>query len=144
MPVTIYGKKHKLGYKCCSCRSQRGERGWSWKGGISLNKKEYDKKRYEEKERKERLKKYGLTIGDYNELFEQQNGVCSICGLPETKKSFGKHVRRLSIDHCHKTGKVRGLLCNQCNVALGNFNDDIDVMSSAISYLINSKIKKVS
>lgn len=143
MPVTIYGKEHKSDCKCCSCKSQRGEPSWNWKGGISLNRKEYNKKKYEEKERKIRLETYGLTFADYDCLWEQQGGVCSICGLSETKKSFGTRTRRLSVDHCHETGNVRGLLCNQCNVGLGNFNDDIDVMASAILYLINSKLKKV-
>ncbi len=143
MPVTIYGKKHKSGCECCSCRSQRGELPWNWKGGITRNRKEYYKKRYEEKERKDRLKQYGLSINDYDQLSKQQGGVCSICGLPETKKSFGTRTRRLSVDHNHETGKVRGLLCNQCNVGLGNFNDDIDVMASAISYLVNTKLRKV-
>lgn len=135
MPIVIYGKEHKLDCKCCSCKSQRGEPSWNWKGGITRNRKKYDKKRYEKVERAKRLKSYGLTTDGYNKLFSQQNGVCAICGQPETKKSFGKHIRRLTIDHNHKTGKVRGLLCNGCNVGLGNFLDSVEFLLKAIKYL---------
>ena len=62
--------------------------------------------------RKKHLKKkYSLTLEQYDQMFEQQNGVCAICGLPELN-------RRLAVDHNHKTGKIRGLLCIQCNVKL--------------------------
>lgn len=79
--------------------------------------------------------RFGISLDKYEDLKKEQNNTCSICGLPEIDKV-------LVVDHCHKTGKVRGLLCNNCNTAIGMFNDDIDIMSSAISYLINSKIKK--
>jgi len=83
---------------------------------------------------------FGMTYEEYEYMVNSQNNVCAICGNPELSKS--KKV--LAVDHCHTTGKVRGLLCNKCNTALGAFGDDIDVMASAISYLINSRLKKVS
>ncbi|KKN10422.1 hypothetical protein LCGC14_1036850 [marine sediment metagenome] len=82
-------------------------------------------------------RKYGISLEQYRAIFTKQNGACSICGLPETKRNNGK-PRRLSVDHCHTTNKIRGLLCNKCNLAIGNFEDDIDVMASAISYLRQS------
>ena len=64
-------------------------------------------------ERKKFLrKKYGITLEEYDQMFEQQGGVCAICGEPQLGK-------RLSVDHSHTTGKVRGLLCYICNTRLG-------------------------
>jgi len=78
--------------------------------------------------------KYNLTYEQYAKMLLGQNGVCSICGLPETVKQKGK-LRPLSVDHCHRTNTVRGLLCSRCNTAIGLLGDDINIMASAISYL---------
>jgi hypothetical protein len=75
-------------------------------------------------------KKFGLTLGDLDAMYTQQNSSCAICGISEQE-----HGKYLAIDHCHKTGKVRGLLCMPCNTALGNFKDDTYVISKAIKYL---------
>lgn len=76
-------------------------------------------------------KKYGITLDQYYDKFDQQGGTCAICGrTPEKSKH---HV--LYVDHDHKTGKFRGLLCNVCNLALGKFNDDVITLLSAIEYL---------
>ncbi len=61
---------------------------------------------------------YGITLEQYNEMFEQQNGVCAICGKLETA-ILNNAVKRLSVDHNHKTGKVRALLCHTCNMYVG-------------------------
>lgn len=82
---------------------------------------------------------FGISLKEYNRVLQNQNGVCDICGLAE----INKNKKHLSIDHDHETSRVRGLLCSKCNLGLGAFGDDIDVMASAISYLINHKIKKV-
>lgn len=81
-----------------------------------------------------RLKKsFGMTLEEYNEIFESQNGKCLIC---ESTGRGGRSKRyQLFVDHCHKTGKVRGLLCMKCNSAIGYFDEDIARMKSAISYL---------
>ena len=134
MSVTIYGKEHKTDCKCSSCKSQRGEKPWNWKGGISCNRKEYDKKRYNKVERVNRLKNYGIAVDDYDKMFKKQNGVCAICGKPETKISRSG-VRRLSIDHNHKTGKIRGLLCCKCNIGIGSFLESVEFLLKAIKYL---------
>lgn len=70
-------------------------------------------------------RRYGLTEDDVKELIEQQGGVCAICGTDKPE-----HV-----DHCHVTGKVRGVLCFNCNGGLGQFKDDIGRLISAIAYL---------
>lgn len=82
------------------------------------------------------LKKHGLTILEYNKLFQLQNGLCKICKKPEIRKNqFNKKPCRLNVDHDHKTGKIRGLLCNACNTALGLLRDNIANLNRAIRYL---------
>lgn len=71
-------------------------------------------------------RKFGITIDEYNEMVEAQNGRCAICGCA---------VEVLVIDHDHRTGTVRALLCNGCNVGIGYFKENVDIMLAAISYL---------
>ena len=80
---------------------------------------------------KRRAMKYGLTIGQVEELLARQGGCCVICS---TTKPKGRH-NTWAIDHCHNTGEVRGLLCNSCNVSLGGFEDDTLRLQKAIDYL---------
>jgi len=75
--------------------------------------------------------RYGLTIEQWNDIFEEQKGICPICLL-----HMDECVKKeLHVDHCHKTGKVRGLLCSTCNKALGLFHDDFEMLERAIVYL---------
>lgn len=75
-----------------------------------------------------------ITLGYYQELIDKQDNKCAICKREETRMFNGK-VTRLCIDHCHSNGKVRGLLCHDCNTAIGKFEDRIDLLNSAILYL---------
>lgn len=82
------------------------------------------------------LKKYGLTPETFAELWDSQYGLCKICGIPITKHGEDAPRNKLAmVDHCHTTGKVRGLLCLECNTGLGKFKDDIELMRTAIEYL---------
>lgn len=74
--------------------------------------------------------RYGITLDDYNKMFQEQNGCCAICGIHQSELK-----KKLHVDHSHKSGKVRGLLCGKCNLALGLLNDDIVVLSTAVRYL---------
>lgn len=95
-----------------------------------------NKDRQRESARKNNRKKwYGLEHEDYLQMLENQNHVCAICGKAETVKNPSGAIKPMSVDHCHTTGKVRGLLCTKCNIALGNFNDDVSILQSAINYL---------
>jgi len=77
-------------------------------------------------------KTYGLSEAQYYTMLEEQNYACAICSLPvDEEEHYGKFV----VDHCHNTGKVRGLLCNKCNLMLGNAKDDIRIMEAGIEYL---------
>lgn len=76
-------------------------------------------------------KQYKLTLQDYLAIVDQQHGLCAICGQPPGAKEKG----RLHVDHCHKTGKVRGLLCYNCNNGLGALKDDPEIVAKALEYL---------
>lgn len=84
----------------------------------------------------DRKKTYGITRADYDRMLAEQGGACAICKKPETQihKRSGQ-VRELSVDHCHKSDKIRGLLCGHCNNGLGTFKDSIERLESAIAYL---------
>lgn len=85
--------------------------------------------------RRRNLKKnYNITLDEYDILFEQQNGVCAICGKTEIRRN--KHnVWHLAVDHSHQTGKIRGLLCGNCNSMLGFVKDKPDLLLKAYLYL---------
>jgi hypothetical protein len=83
---------------------------------------------------------YGLTSDAYAEMLKAQGGVCKVCGRPETRLSrFTQKVMELSVDHCHDTGRVRGLLCGKCNVGLGSFRDSPEALEAAAAYLRASR-----
>jgi len=80
--------------------------------------------------RKSKLKcKYGITPEQYEEMLFRQNGVCAICS------NVSSDGRRLHVDHCHQTKRVRGLLCHDCNRGLGMFKDKLNYLQSAVDYL---------
>lgn len=85
---------------------------------------------------RELSKRYGITFAQYGAMFDSQDGKCGLCGNSETRIDHRtKRVSRLAVDHCHKTGKVRQLLCHTCNSGLGAFKDDPDRLRAAIAYL---------
>ena len=73
------------------------------------------------------LGRYGITEADYNRMLDQQDGRCAACK--------NAHRRRLQVDHCHESGRIRGLLCGNCNSALGHAKDDIIRLRNLIRYL---------
>ena len=86
--------------------------------------------------------KYNITIDIYNKMLVEQNDCCKICGNPETKLDSLGNIQRLSVDHCHSTDAVRGLLCGKCNVGLGSFKDSIKSLKMAIQYLEETNTDK--
>lgn len=74
-------------------------------------------------------RKYGITLGDYEEMLENQNGECATC---HRQCSTGKN---LAVDHCHYSGRVRGLLCARCNLALGLVNDSVHILLNLIDHI---------
>ena len=79
------------------------------------------------------LKKYGLTPETYQDLVLAQGNRCAICNIAPSE------IKALAIDHCHSTQQVRGLLCSACNLGLGNFRDQTDLLVKAIKYLNKSR-----
>ena len=87
--------------------------------------------KYQARPRSERraiiLSKYGITPDDYDLILEQQDNRCAAC--------HGYSNRVLEVDHCHETGKIRGLLCHNCNSALGHAKDDVNRLWDLVEYL---------
>lgn len=79
---------------------------------------------------------FGISLEDYNTLMEAQNGACAICSkLNGSDKHNGERTKQLSVDHDHSTGAVRGLLCNDCNRAIGQLKEDPELLRRAADYL---------
>lgn len=77
-----------------------------------------------------RTRRHGLTVVEAEELFEKQGNRCAICRRPPEEKR-----QTLFVDHCHRTGKVRGGLCGKCNAGLGMARDSVEILRSMIDYL---------
>ena len=76
------------------------------------------------------MKKHGLAMDDYDKMLKEQKCCCAICGRHKITLTL-----RMAIDHCHTTGKVRGLLCRDCNVGIGTLKDSVELLKKAIEYL---------
>jgi len=103
---------------CKECHNKKTRKNYS-----SISMKNYDLK-----------KNYGIDIDYYEDLFRKQNGCCKICNLHLSDINM-KHKKNLCVDHCHKTNKIRGLLCDKCNRGIGLLQDDYKILFSAYKYL---------
>ncbi len=148
-------KEHKFFTEFYKSRSNSGYRSWCKKCTLARDKERYhtdeeyklsktvktrhkwntDPEAWSKRQlavRKSHLKRhYGMTLDEYQKLFDEQEGCCAICG---THHSNVPH-KQLMVDHCHKTGKVRQLLCDLCNTALGKFKDEPKLLEKAAAYL---------
>ena len=133
---------------CRDCVNEKGRARYADKDILSKRKAQksaYDKARREKLKAEGKLKpvdaealrarmlkrNYGITPKDYDAMVETQNNECLICFASGDKE----RNKRLVVDHCHASGKVRGLLCNKCNLLLGHADDTIDRLERAILYL---------
>jgi hypothetical protein len=99
---------------------------------------------FSQREHESSLKtRYGIDKKEYIRLLKLQEYVCAVCLQPETKVIRGK-IARLSVDHCHKNGSIRGILCSSCNVFIGLLREDENIMTRAISYLNGKKFIPLS
>jgi endogenous inhibitor of DNA gyrase (YacG/DUF329 family) len=132
-------------YSCKKCRNLRYNE-WAKKNKDKVkerntkqhnNRKEYyQSERGVESSRRTHLKrKYNMTLEKYNEMLDFQNNVCLICEQPENciRNKF------LAVDHCHITNKIRGLLCTNCNRAIGLLKENIETMEKMIKYIKKHK-----
>lgn len=132
-----------LSLKSCVCKKCKNRiREVARKANMTEARKEANKrrkKRFNEKNpdasRRSWLRvNYGIDQEDYNNLLISQNNSCAICG-----KDKNPNGRALSVDHCHTTGIIRGILCADCNSGIGYFKDSIQALEKAIEYLRNTK-----
>jgi hypothetical protein len=94
-----------------------------------------------EKAKEADLKKnFGITLAQYNEMCKKQNHKCAICNQPETSLATNGKVKALSVDHDHKNGKIRGLLCKACNCAIGLLKDNNELLIKAAYYVTSGGI----
>lgn len=91
-------------------------------------------RRYRSEKRPHLLRNFGITGPEYDAMWNHQGGLCAICNRPEKRTHRAARVR-LAVDHCHETRKVRGLLCRDCNTALGLMQDSLFIVSQAQVYL---------
>lgn len=124
---------------CDKCRKEKSSL-WQKENKERVNEKNriwaslnYEQK-YNSGKNSKLLKEYGINLEEFNKMLIKQNYKCKICGKEETKQ-FKNTKWKLSVDHCHKTGKVRGLLCAKCNIALGKFEEKEHLFLNAIKYL---------
>lgn len=80
------------------------------------------------------ITRYGISVDEHQQMLAKQEGLCAICRKPPAMTA--RTSQRLHIDHDHETGKVRGLLCDRCNVGLGHFRDSSKLLAAAITYLL--------
>lgn len=116
------GRKDKVYSYCKACSKQRA---------IIFRKKMHaDGKGYKHFRNRKLIERYGITLVQYNEILKNQNGVCAVC-----KGTCTGRARNLHLDHCHTTGKVRGILCNYCNLAIGSARDNPKILRALATYL---------
>ena len=116
------------GYRCKKCdKLARHE--------YRLNNKE----RFAEVSRRKQLKfKYGITLEEYDKIYREQKGCCALCETPENNVTGARRYWNFSVDHCHGSGKIRGLLCNNCNRGLGLLGDTKESLKKVLDYLSNN------
>jgi hypothetical protein len=124
---TAVVNKQKISANASSKKYQKSDKGKANAHRFYIkNKERIDKRTYNNL-----LKRtYGITIEDYNFLFNLQSGCCAICGKHQSAEK-----KRLHVDHDHATGKIRGLLCVNCNSMLGQAKDSINILQNSIEYL---------
>lgn len=117
--------------RCVFCRNETQK-----KSRIKCREKLKIRKHFDYEKNKDRYlnaeykRKYGISLEQYNTLLFFQDDCCAICGTNQSNFS-----KKLSIDHDHKTGKIRGLLCRSCNLLLSDSKDSVEILSSAVGYL---------
>ena len=127
---------------CTKCKERPTEKTWCTYCTTEDNKARYHRNKGSDKGERHRLsarkswlkKAYGLSYEEYLEMFRVQDGKCAICHT-EVAEHGKERYKTGCVDHCHTTGKVRGILCHPCNKALGAFKDRPEVLLNATQYL---------
>lgn len=135
LEVSLFSKRtdkpHLYGSWCKICIRVKSKE-------HNLNNKLYFKENYKKKtdhyKNLSLIRDYGIDLVKYNQMFVEQSGCCKICNVHQSDLKIS-----LAVDHCHTTGKVRGLLCGSCNRALGLFKDEPEILLEAARYLNDSR-----
>ncbi len=122
--------KNKEDLKACRKRNYH-----KWKDYFKEYKEKNQSVILENARHAHRKRLYNLSKNDFLSLLEKQQGKCAICNKEETCKNKNGIIRPLCVDHCHATGRIRGLLCNHCNSMLGSARDNISTLENGIRYL---------
>ncbi|WP_113701922.1 endonuclease VII domain-containing protein [Nonomuraea lactucae] len=133
-PLTAFGiRRGRGGQRIPRCRDcmNAAKRAWYQRNREVVA--DYQRKYEKRTGRRASLKKYGLRPQDFDALVEAQNGVCAACNEPQAQ-----HASYLDVDHCHKTGRVRGLLCRRCNKTIGLAKEDPLLLLGLAAYLRRS------
>lgn len=127
-----YRTKDKLTGICRKCNTFRASQ-WIKNNRERFNKKCRERGDHKKQSKRDRelVRKYGITGKQYDEILEEQKGVCALC----KELRLTGNQKRMHVDHDHKTKKVRGILCQSCNTGLGKFRDDTELLKEAIKYL---------
>jgi hypothetical protein len=130
-PLSAFPVRKDRGTARTACKDCTRDAQRAWR----QSRPNYEKDRYQQTkvETRERhlVRKYGVSLADYERMLAAQDGLCAICGTTEDTQ----HNNVFHVDHCHATGRVRGLLCRGCNHVLGHLKDDPEALRRAISYL---------
>ena len=135
--------KGPIGTRCKSCKAARTReraKEWYYANPEIVRKRSQqwataNSDRRWEIQRRAQLKRYGLTLEDFEAWATAQGNVCAICKRTAAEANPPHRPHTLVVDHCHKTGKNRGLLCEPCNHGLGSFRDNPDACVNAALYL---------
>lgn len=135
-PDGFYVKK-ETGRRYRSCKLCFRKKASDWKAKNRSRVQDSQKKWHDENYRDYALRRqFGLTQADYNKIRDRQNNLCAICGDGETRKDHKtQRVTSLAVDHCHKSGKIRELLCSRCNLVLGRVSDETALLKKMVKYL---------
>lgn len=124
---------------CKECHATRNRK---WVENNRERKRENERNQYHrnpQRAKNWKLKRdFGISLEEYHELLEKQYGKCAICKQEETAIHPSGKRKRLAVDHDHDTGRVRGLLCENCNHGIGKFKDSPDRLIEAANYLSNA------
>jgi DNA mismatch repair ATPase MutL len=129
-------RKSREYYEANKEKSRKKRKDWNDANRDKMNEynKAYREKNHDKSRHRTVKYKYGLTSSEYDSLVEQSGGTCPICGI--LFDWIDRHkANRPCVDHCHESGKIRGLICGKCNAALGMFYDDISILEKAIQWL---------
>lgn len=124
--VNEFWRHYNSVYPFCKACKKAQQASWRVRNPEKY-KAQADRRKRENRSEEGRFKRYGITKEQYASMVEWQHGECAICGLYVGMKLY--------VDHNHKTGKVRGLLCKRCNFAIGALKEDLSVMAKAMEYV---------